>query len=340
MLRKLHAVALLFVLVAGIFGFNRDLPAPTSPAAASADSLLSMLPKSDFVAYGDARQAINVVMPAILAQHPEWQAKVDRDFADFQRDTGVDPRSFDSIAVGVLYDRNEKRQDMNFVAIARGSFNAAAAIDAGFAAEAKKTNSHRERREVEYAGHTIYVSARTNSATKSTASDDRPFAAMVIDTNTVAVGDLPALRSVVDAANGKDRVDDELVALATRTPGALGGFAGQFPGSVPSLIFGGTGAGGDTEIGKAISSIKTVYGSVSSSGLDFDTHVTLRTDNSDQAHSIGSMINALKLFAKVGDSNGQRNMQNLLHDLNVSVEGNEVDLTLHASAKDLMVMVN
>jgi hypothetical protein len=340
MRRKLHAIALVLVMSAGLFGFNGGAPAPARAAASgSAESLLSLLPASDFIAYCDARQGTSVVLPAILAQRPEWQDKIDRDFADFQRDTGVDPRSFDAIAVGVGFNgRSAGRGDPNFVVIARGSFDAAAAIDAAFAAQAKKSQFARVKREIEYSGRTIFVAARPtgddNGQAKGTPYGDRELAALVFDGNTIAFGDLAGMRAVVDSTNGKGRVDDELIALATRTPGAVAGFAGNLPSGMSDIFIGGH--GGDNDLGKAIAGIKQVYGSVSSAGTDFDSHVTLRTDNTDQARSIGQMINALKLFTKTSDQKGRRSAESLLHDLNVKVEGNEIDLTLLASFTDLM----
>jgi hypothetical protein len=335
MLRKLHAVSLVFVLAAGLFGFNRTTH-PTARAASSAASLLSLLPASDFIAYGDARQVTSVVLPAIFAQKPELKARIDRAFADFQKETGVDPNSFDSVAVGVRFPAQGSRNDPSFVAIARGSFDAATAIDTSIAVQARKINSNRVKATIEYGGQTIYVSARADSnGAKTPNYNDRDLAAVIIDTNTVAVGDLSSMRAVIDAAAGKNRVDDELIALATRTPGALGGFAGNMSGMISDLIIGGHG-GGDNEIGKTVSSIKQVYGSVTSAGTDMDAQITLRTDNAEQAHNIGSMINALKLFTKASDNNGRRSPESLLHDVNVSVEGNEVDLTLHASMMDMM----
>lgn len=336
MLKKLNAVALVLVLVAGVFGFNYGTPAPARAAAGSAESLLNLLPASDFVAYGDARQALNVVLPAILAQHPEWQAKIDRDFANFQRDTGIDAHNFDSVAVGVRFNEGATKGDPNFVVLARGNFDAASAIDAAFA-KAKKVGLGPVKAEIAYEGQTIYVAKRSTNAnnddqTKTPAYRDNEMAAVVMDTNTIAFGDLAGMRSVVDATNGKGRVDDELVALATRTPGAVGGFAGTIPDLLPNLIIGSR----ENEISQAITGIKQVYGSVSSAGTDFDSKITLRTDNSDQARKLGQMINALKLFTKISDTNGRRTLESLIHDLNVSVEGNEIELTLHATSADLV----
>jgi hypothetical protein len=332
-MRKIHAVGLALVLVAGVLGFSGSAPAPSRAAGGP---LLSLLPASDFVLYCDAGQALNVVLPALLAQRPEWQAKIDRDFGDFQRDTGIDPRSFESVAVGVRFKSGAGGSDPSFVVIARGSFNADAAIDGAFAAQAKKAQPARIKREIEYGGRTIFVAARatTGNDAKGKSDGDRELAALVFDPNTIAFGDLAGMRAVVDATNGKGRVDDELIALATRTPGALAGFAGSIPGDIPNLFVGGH--GGDNEIGQAINGIRQIYGSVSSSGTDCDARVTLRTENADQSRNLGQMINALKLLTKASNNTSRRTAEDLVRDLNVSVAGNEVDLTVRASLADLV----
>lgn len=336
MFRKLHAVALVLVLAAGLFGFNHTSQ-PTARAASAAESLLSLLPASDVIAYGDTRQAISVVLPALYAQQPELKARMDRAFADFQRETGIDPNNFDSIAVGARFDRQGSRSDLSFVAIARGSFDAATAINTSMAVHARKVNSNRVKTTIEYGGQQIYVSGRADADGKTPAYNDRDLAAIVIDANTIAVGDLSSMRAVVDATAGKNRVDDELIALATRTPGALGGFAGNMSGVISEFVVGGHGS--NNEFGKTLSGVKQIYGSVTSAGNDLDLRVTVRTDNADQARNIGSMINALKLFTKASDNNGRRSMENLVRDVNVTVEGNEVDLTLRASLTDAMQFV-
>src|ERR1044071_6531017 len=68
--------------------------------AASTNAALAALPASDFVISVDAQRALNETLPTLFAANPRALAKFNAELDEFQRKTGINPRTLESIAVG------------------------------------------------------------------------------------------------------------------------------------------------------------------------------------------------------------------------------------------------
>ena len=69
----------------------------TVPSAA----LMASLPESDAVAQVKMKQLLNEAMPRILAGNPGKLSEVNASIENFKNRTGLDPRMFQQIALGV-----------------------------------------------------------------------------------------------------------------------------------------------------------------------------------------------------------------------------------------------
>jgi hypothetical protein len=163
------AIALSLSLVAFISGF-----AGHSAAATPSNSALSALPASDIVIMFDTQRLLTEALPTILADNPGLLAKINNKIEQFNKETGVDPHTFDSVAVGLRFSP-PSTNDFDAVVIARGHFNSNDVITAGFAAADKK--GEMQRSEEQYEGKTIFlvnehhqISARTTVVTNSNGS--------------------------------------------------------------------------------------------------------------------------------------------------------------------------
>jgi hypothetical protein len=162
------------------------------------------------------------------------------------------------------------------------------------------------------------------------ATRDR-MAIAVIDTNTLALGDLDSVRSAVDASLGRNRVDDELVRLATQTPNAVIGFSGKIPQSIAEK----SSSSARSSIEKYFASIRQFYGSFSANGTDAETLVAVRTETSEQASDIGQALNTIKSLSAFGfaQSSGgntakQESIADLLKGVTITTQGNEVQINV------------
>lgn len=337
--RKFYFSFLAFALtllatVAFVVGNN------TGTRAASTNAALAALPASDFVISIDAQRALSETLPNMLASNPALLARMNAALEKFEKETGINPRSFESVAIGGRLIAGSHSDSA--VVIARGSFNSDVLLENAFAA-AKARGEKFQKEEQQYEGKRIILvsstrntkaevetSDKANEATVSIKRSTDKMAIAVLDANTLAFGELESVRSAVDASMGRNRVDDELVRLATQTPNAIVGFSGKIPQSFTEKNSSGKGS-----IEKYFASIRQFYGSFSANGTDAETLVAVRTETSEQASDIGQALNTLKTLSAFGfsrSSTGNAAKDNYLADVlkgvSITTQGNEVQINV------------
>lgn len=312
--------------------------ATASPASSS--ELLSALPPSDFILYADSQRVLTDVIPTIFADQPDARAKLESDLNQAQKELGFDPRTIEATAIGLNLPAAEKSRGYDFSFIMRGRFEANAVIDAGFAAATKHSKGELEKRTREYEGRTLYVLAATARPTeggKSEAAEREPsghtMVFVALDSNTVAFGNLKSVQATIDASMGRAKVDDELVQLASRTPDAIVSFSGNVTPEIAGNL-----RLGNREADNSLASLKSIYGSFNLNGGDGEALINLRTETAEQASHISTLLNGLKLMAKLGRARNdaeQKSLETVINALNIYAAGNEVQLNLKVPAKDL-----
>ena len=340
----------LLATVAFVIGNN------TTGRAASTNAALAALPASDFVISIDAQRALSETLPSLLASNPTLLAKMNAELEKFEKETGINPRSFESIAVGGRIT-STRPHGSRTVVIARGSFTADTLLETAFTAMKAKGEKFQkeeqtyegkriilitpaarikgEAKTVEKTGATLTaepVITVTGSGTDVIRGTSRGrMAIAVIDANTLALGDLDSVRSAVDASLGRNRVDDELVRLATQTPNAVIGFSGKIPQSVAEK----SSSSAKSSIEKYFASIRQFYGSFNANGTDAETLVAVRTETSEQAGDIGQALNTIKSLSAFGfaQSSGgntakQDSLADLLKGVTITTQGNEVQINV------------
>ncbi|HEV2914159.1 MAG TPA: hypothetical protein VGX92_12835 [Pyrinomonadaceae bacterium] len=364
---SLVALAILLAAMALIVAqASRSVVAKTNAASRAAvvapGTALAELPASDIIIFVDTQKLVSDTLPNFLAGDPTLFAKINAKLDKFQQETGIDPRTFDSLAIGLRFDQARRSGHSRFVAITRGSFVASDLIDKGFAAVRKKEKVERE--EQVYEGKKIYVLASPRDvvaadaavvvgdgvgtgagtgagagvgdsapAFKADKADTQRMAVAELDSNTIVMGDLESVRATINP--GAERVDQSLVELATRTSGAFAGFAGNVPpGMAKGFGF------GDAKVSKLAESIRQVYGSFSTVGTNAETLFAARTENADQARDIAQALNGLKLVSGLGIGRGSNKAEadafsSLIKGLTVTAQDNEVQIKLSVTQPDI-----
>jgi hypothetical protein len=187
-------------------------------------SLLSALPPSDAVALIKVDRVLDEALPKLLAENPAKLAEVNAELAKFKNDTGLDPRSFDQIALGLQYSYpREGVTKIRSVVLARGTFNAAGIVAAG------RLAANGKYQEQKYQGKTIYLFTLDQQLKLAGLWDIKlgELAVTSLDGNTLAIGDLEAVRNVIDTGKSRKHANPELIALASRDPNAIVGFGGE-----------------------------------------------------------------------------------------------------------------
>ena len=334
---KLIFVALLILSIATNSAMGQTRPKKNaSPASAQVSpTLMASLPESDGVAQVKVRQLLNEVLPQLLATNPTKLAELNADIDRFKTRTGLDPRMFDELAMGVKYSYpSEGITKVHTAALAKGQFNSAAMIAAG------RIAANGKYREEKYQGKTIYVFTLDENIRVLGLFDFsvRDLAAAPLNANTLALGDPATVRTVIDVAVGRKQANAELIALATREPNAIIGFGSNLsPELIKNLDV------GNASVAADLSSLRQVYGSVGNTPRDVDIFLGARTVDQDSARNLGETLQGFKdlgaLF--VGRLTGAKGVlaKSALANLKISTQANELQLRTAVAHAELAPLV-
>jgi hypothetical protein len=317
---KSFALALVFSLGVSAIGFaqrNR-----TTSAGVQAPTLLSSLPPSDAVALINVNRVLDEALPKLLAENPAKLADITAEVAKFKAQTGLDPRSFDQIALGLSYRYPREGITMiSTAALARGTFNAGAMVAAGrLAANGKYV-------EQKYQGKTIYVFSLDRQIRLFGLWDMkvRDLAVAALDGNTLALGDLDAVHGVIDANKTHKRPNAELIALASRDPNAILGFGGNVsPKLLENLSL------SNDSIARELTAVRQVYGTLGMTSTDLELMLAARTVDTYSAKNLGDTVEGLKQFGalfinRLSPVKGTL-ARSALNNLKITTVGNELQI--------------
>jgi len=319
------SLALTFFLLNLVSTSGANPPRPAPPA-----DVLSYLPASDAIAVIDVHRLMTEALPRIFASDPAKLALANTEIEKFKTRTGIDPRTFDRVAVGMRYTYPSATvTKIETVAIAHGTFDARALVAAGHIA------ANGKYREVSHHGATIAVFniGDTIKFLGLWNMKVNELAACALDRNTLAIGSLPNVRAAIEA--GKiGRASSDLVALATRDQNALIGFGGNATGE----LFKNLNVGSDA-IAKDINSIRQVYGSIGMTETDFTLLLVARAATAADARNLNDTVTGLKqlggiLIARMAPA--KKNLaQSALDSLKITTRANELEIRTQFAAADL-----
>jgi len=319
---KIKALSLAIVVVAMSQAAIQAQTRGRTAAPPPVPTLLSSLPESDAVAQVKVKQLLNEAMPRILANNPSRLSEVNASISRFQERTGIDPRMFQQVAIGVRYTYpSEGVTKLQTVALANGSFSANAMVAAG------RVASNGKYREEKYQDKTLYIFTLAENIKLLGLFDFRigELAASPLDANVLALGDPVAVRGAIDANRRRKRVNAELIALASRDPNAVIGFGSNMS---EQLI-------GNLDIGNApiaadLKNLRQVYGSVGTTESDLQLFLAARAVNAEAAQNLGDTLEGLKQFGAlfVGRLSGARGVlaKTALSNLKIVSAANELQI--------------
>jgi hypothetical protein len=291
----------------------------TTPAV---PSLMSSLPESDAVAQVKMQQLLSEAVPRIFASNPAKLAEVNASIDRFKERTGLDPRMFQQVALGARFTYpSEGVTKVQTVALANGTFSAAAMVAAG------RVASNGKYREEKYQDKTVYIFQLDENLKLLGMFDVRigELAAAPLDTNTIALGDPDAVRRAIDAGRSRKHPNAELIALASKDPNAVIGFGSNV---TEQLV-------GNLDIGNApiaadLRTLRQVYGSVGTTQSDLQLFLAARAVNAEAAKNLGDTLEGLKQFGAlfVGRLSGAKGVlaKSALSNLQIVSNANELQI--------------
>lgn len=313
-------------------GAEASSAAPTSPAAADA---MTFLPSSDALVLVDVRRLLNETLPRIFANDAAKLMQANAEIDKFKARTGIDPRSFDRVVLGMRYTYpSPKVTKVETVAIAHGTFDAKALFAAGRIAASGKYREEKHR------GTTIAVFSIDDQikALGLWNMKVNEMAVAALDANTLAMGSVANVRAAIDAGRAGRRANADLAALASRDPNAVIGFGGKvLPALLESLD-----VGNDT-VEQDIKSIRQVYGSMGTTQTDVSVFLTARTDSPAAANNLSDTVTGLKQLGSIlimrMAPEKKALAQSALDNLKITTRGNEMEIRTQVAAASLASIV-
>lgn len=303
---------------------------PRRAAATQTPSALALpLPASDAVALVELRRLLNEAVPRALEGDAARAAQVNADIEQFKTRTGIDPRAFESLAVGTRVTQlpsGALKLD-HVVAVGRGAFDQGAIVAAGRAAGASYSSA-------QHAGKTVHVfnvneQLRLFGLVRLRVGE---LAVSALDAETLAVGEPAAVRATIDAQAGRGRVDPALM-NTPRTASDLVVFAGNVPpGALAGIDV------GLPEVNRSIASVRGFRGALAMTTGGFLMTTVLRASTAADAQKLGQTAEALRtvapgLLAAAGER--ARMARAAVESLKITTQGTEVQLRVELAQGDV-----
>jgi hypothetical protein len=274
------------------------------------------------VALINVNRVLDEALPKLLAENPAKLADITAELTKFKTETGLDPRSFDQVALGMSYKYpREGITKISTVALAHGTFNAGAIVAAGrLAANGKYA-------EQKYLGKTIYVFSLERQIRLFGLWNVfvRDLAVSALDGNMLALGDINAVHGVIDANRTRRYANPELIALASRDPDAILGFGGNVtPALLQNLSL------SNDSIARELTAVRQVYGTLGMTSTDLELMLAARTVDSYSAKNLGDTVEGLKQFGalfinRLSAAKGTL-ARSALNNLKITTVGNELQI--------------
>ncbi len=320
-----------FGFLAASFAQNRR-PAVKPGAAAG---LMAALPPADAIAIVKLRRVLDEALPKLLAGNPAKLSETMAQLDNFKTRTGIDPRSFEEMALGIRYTfPSEGVTKMRTVAIADGKFSAGALVAAG------RIAANGKYQEQPYHGKTIYIFSLDQHVKIFGLLDFSvtQLAVTPLDANTLALGDLESVREAIDVKRGRGRVNAELIALASRDPNAMVGFGGNITPELRQNL-----SLTNDAIMRDLTAVRQIYGSIGLTERDLEVSVAARTVDEPSARNLGNTIEALKqfggLFVNRLPAAKAVLARSALNGLKITSQGNELQIKTAVSQADLAPII-
>ena len=296
---------------------------------------LGYLPAADAVMLIDVRRMLNETLPRILAGDKDKTAQANAEIDKFKSRTGIDPRAFDRVVLGVRYVYpNATTTKLETIAIAHGTFDAKAL------AAAARLAANGKYREEKYRNATIMI-VGINEQMKMLglwSMKVNELAICALDTKTLAIGDVATVRAAIDAGKRGRAANGALISLASRDPQAVVGFGANLPRELMANL----NVGNDT-IAKDANSIRQAYGSIGTTDTDVSLSLFARTDNAESAKSLSETVTGLKQLAAIFVFRmappRKALAQSALDNLKITTRGNELEIKTQVTAASLASVI-
>ena len=306
-------------------------PPTDSATSKQANTLLSTLPEADTLIYINTQRILNEAAPKVL---PEADLqKLRQQFNDLKQSAGIDPARIDFVTL--ILRARRPAADLSFLApeflvVASGDFSADSLVTlARLAMQGWSEEKYGSKALTVMTINEIASQAEKNPILKSFTK----LGLAPLSTNTIAVGNVDYLKAAVDAAEGRERINPEVLNSLLRDSTVLISFAGS-PWTSFAKSFGLMGTENNPRGPRCESKLGELYASVTMEGSSFKLRGMMNADNPDTAKIINNLLSGL-LQTAAAAADQDKKAQTFLKMLNIAPR--ESEITLEADIPQQMV---
>jgi hypothetical protein len=284
-------IVAILALSANVLAQNIQATATNSSARQTIVSSLSNLPDADELIYISPHRVLTEAAPRVL---PEADlAKLRANLSDVKKQTGIDPANIDFVVIQVRF--RKPTAELNFslpeyLVVVSGDFSADAALLLARQAFEGKL------RDEKYGSRTISLLTIPEIAQEAQKNSFlKPLSEIAIGTNggnTIAAGTPAYVRAAMDAADGKGRINADILNSLMREPTAFISSAGS-----PMLAFAKTfallGTENNPRASRCDSKLGDFYAGITMDATSFRLRGAMNADNPDTAKIIKSLLSSL-----------------------------------------------
>ena len=288
--------------------------------AQNPSAALASLPEADALIYISPQRILNEAAPRVLS--PAEITKMRASFAEIKTSAGIDPSSIEYLVIAVRF--NKPATNLSFIApdvmiVAGGDFSSESLMALGqiYLQDKARVEKHGSKSITVMKIDPIAAEAEKNPIFK-------PFVelgAVPLSANSLAIGNLPYLKSAIDAAEGNGRISAATLESLFRDPNVLMAASGA-PLASFAKSFGLLGLENTSRESRCDTRFGNFYAAVTMTGTSFSLRGAMNADNSDTAKIINSLISGLMQqgISAVPD----KNAQTILQGLKMSAKDNEI----------------
>ena len=272
---------------------------------------LANLPDADVLIYVSPQKILNEAAPRVVPAAD--LTKMRASFGDMKKGIGVDPSSVDYLVVAMRF--HKPAGDLSFVApdvmiVAGGDFSSDSLVSLAQLALQDKVRMEK------HGSKTIALMKVEEIAAQAVKTpmlrSYSEIGAVALSPNTIAIGNLPYLKSAIDAAEGTGRISAATLESLMRDPNALMAASGT-PLASFAKAFGLFGTETTPRDSRCDTPFGNFYGALTMSGTNFNIRGAMNADNPDTAKIINGLLAALMQqgISAVPDKEAQSILQSI-----------------------------
>ncbi|HSK62397.1 MAG TPA: hypothetical protein VK893_01100 [Pyrinomonadaceae bacterium] len=252
---------------------------------------LANLPDADVLIYVSPQKLLNEATPRLLP--PADIAKMRTAFGDLKKGFGVDPATIEYLVIALRF--HKPAGDLSFIApdvmaVAGGDFSADSLVSLAELSlqEKVRTEKHGSKTIALMTVDEIAAQSVKNPMLKSLSE----VGAVALSPNSIAIGNLPYLKSAIEAGEGTGRINPATLESLLRDPNALVAASGA-PLASFAKAFGLFGTETTPRESRCDTPFGNFYAAITMSGTNFNIRGAMNADNSDTAKIISGLLAGL-----------------------------------------------